>query len=263
MLAPPANATETCRIDAATGRLICSESGGGTPTPRDEKPDPNPLPESGKRYIYTATDPVIGACHYWSNTPGGLDAWDPANDGTVIAIATKLPVCPAPPTPDPVARAWSIYRSWDLDPPAPYVTPESGGVTGVPTQLDAVPPPQITHTEVMPDGRTLDVRARVWRLVVSWGDGSVTRHAPSSATGYPNGSASHIYALKTCTQMYRNDHPSGALCHPTASFYPIVATYEWTGEYSIGAGWMTLGSLPVAAPVLAYDVDEAVGIVAP
>ncbi|MCL1599386.1 MAG: hypothetical protein M3094_09395, partial [Actinomycetia bacterium] len=251
-----------CMFDPALNDLVCSESGVIT-HPGEPDPGENPLPSPGKRYIHTATDPGIGTCHYWSNVPGGLDAWDPANDGAVIATATRLPLCPPQPTPDPVSRAWSIFRSWDLDPPAPSITPAANGITGIPTQLSATPPVQISHSEVMPDGRPLEVRARVSLLTVVWGDGSTTRHEPSTATGYPDGAAFHTYTLKTCTAWYRDNHPSGGLCHPTAAFYTITAGYEWMGEYSVGSTWVTLGSLTITAPPIAYDVDEAIGIVVP
>ncbi len=229
-----------------------------------DDPGDHPLPDPGKRYVYTGTSPDGGDCYYWSNTPGGLDAWDPANDGAVIAITTSLPECPAPTTPpDPETWAWSIFRSWDLDPPVPAITPASRGVTGIPTQLDSPVPQRIDHTEVMPDGRTLRVRARVSSLIVDWGDGTTTIHDPATATGYPDGAVAHVYALKTCTPRYRATHPSGGLCHPTAEFYPIAAAYEWSGEYSVGDRWVPLGSIRVTAAVVRYDVDEAVGIVAP
>jgi len=115
----------------------------------------------------------------------------------------------------------------------------------------------------MPDGRTLEVSARASLLTIDWGDGTVTRHDPAVALGYPNGTAAHTYRLKTCTPTYRSEHPSGGLCHPAAEYYPIVASYTWTGEYSVGSGWVGLGSLAVSAPPTRYDVDEARGVSTP
>ncbi len=259
------NAEEVCRIDSATGRIICSESGTITTPPGDTSPE-EPNPENpGKRYVYTSTDATIGPCYSWSNIPGGLDAWDPANDGAVIAITTSLPLCPPNVTPplDPETVAWSIFRSWDLEPPVPAITPSTRGITGVPTHVTATPPPTITYSEVMPDGRTLQVRARAALLTIDWGDGSLTNTDPGAAVGFPNGTATHTYRLKTCTPTYRVEHPSGGLCHPTAQFYSIVASYAWTGEYSVDSAWTTLGTLAVRAAPALYDVDEARGVSTP
>ena len=65
-----------CEYDDS-GDLDCSASGTTPGTPGGPRPDPD---RTGPRYVYTATDAVIGDCHYWSNVPGGLDAWDPADD---------------------------------------------------------------------------------------------------------------------------------------------------------------------------------------
>ncbi len=264
LLTGPATAMETCRIDPSLAVLVCSDSGTIT-RPGNDTPTPGDPDDPGKRYVYTTTDAVVGDCYYWSNVPGGLDAWDPANDGAVIAITASLPLCPPNITApsDPEAIAWSIFRSWDLVPPTPTITPSTRGITGVPTHVTAAPPPGIAHSEVMPDGRTLDVRAGASLLTIDWGDGTVTVHDPTSAVGFPDGSAAHTYRLKTCTPTYRAEHPSGGLCHPTAEYYPIVASYVWTGEYSVGSGWVALGSLAVSAAPTLYDVDEARGVSVP
>ena len=215
--------------------------------------------DPGRRYVYTATDPDIGDCHYWSDVPGGLDAWDPGNDPAVIGIVTTLPPCPVTPVLDPEARAWEVFRSWDLDQPEPRVTPPSVGITGLPTHLALTPPPAIVHAELLPDGRTLEVRARVGRLHVDWGDGTSTSHDPEDALGWPDGDASHTYSLKTCTPQYRSEHPSGGLCHPNLEGYAVTSLYVWVGEYSIGSGWIALGTLDRSSTV-PYAVAEARGV---
>ena len=202
---------------------------------------------------------MIGDCYVWSDIPGGLDAWDPSNDPAVIAIATTLPACPPTPVVDPEVRAWQVFRSWDLDPPAPTITPEVAGITGLDSHITAPPPPVIVHSEVLPDGRTLEVRARVALVAVDWGDGAVTEHDPETVTGYPDGSAAHAYRLKTCTAEYRRDHPSGGLCHPTLDAYTVSVTHTWVGEYRVGGSWIALGALDRAAAI-SYDVDEARGV---
>ncbi|HSJ71634.1 MAG TPA: hypothetical protein VLA29_08330 [Acidimicrobiia bacterium] len=218
--------------------------------------------DPGRRYVYTDVDPVIGDCHYWSDVPGGLDAWDPANDPAVIAAVTSLPECPAVPGVDPEVRAWEIFRSWDLDPPEPTVTPDAIGITGLATQVSAGPAPTISEDEVLPDGRLLEVRARIISLDVAWGDGTVSSHDPSEATGHPDGSVTHIYHLKTCTPEYRAEHPSGSLCHPSASSYTITIENVWVGEYRVGGVWIPLGTLSRSAE-LPYQVEEVRGIPAP
>jgi len=256
-MAPVSAATNRCKYDEARGRVVCEVSGDGTVTPPPGTPN---LPDDpGLRYVYPSTDPVIGDCYYWSNLPGGLDAWDPANDPAVIAITTRLPLCPSPPPIDPEIRAWEVFRSWDLAPPLPSVSPPATGITGVPTHVAADAPDPIVHTETLPDGRILRVRATVTLLTVDWGDGHATFHDPSSATGYPGGSAHHAYRLKTCPAFYRHNHPSGPLCHPTLDHYTMTIGHRWVGAYSLGATWVELGSLDQTIPV-PYDVDEARGL---
>jgi hypothetical protein len=133
------------------------------------------------------------------------------------------------------------------------------GITGLPTVLSTLTPPTISHTEVLPDGRTLQVRASVTVLTVSWGDGASSPHDPKKATPYPSGQVTHTYTLKTCTAEYRDTHPSGGLCHPFLSAYTIDATFRWTGSYNVGTGWVDLGTLQRPTS-LAYPVKEARGV---
>lgn len=267
----PAKATaeESCRIESGTGQIICKESGGSRishparTTPGNSSPARTTL--APLRYVETGYDAVIGDCYNWSRTPGGLDSWNPSNDPAVIAIATKLPICPSATAAvsDPSVSAWSVFRSWNLAPPAPSVTPRDHGITGIPTHIIATPPAIISHSETLPDGRTLEVRARAALLTVDWGDGARDSFNPDSADAYPTGSATHIYELKTCSQNYRTEHPSGTLCNRARDDYRITASYTWRGEYSVGSGWIALGSLNRAAPTISYDVDEARGVASP
>ncbi len=244
------HAGDGCVIDPVEGTIDCSF--GGT------EPGPSVGGATLLRYVYTAVDPVMGDCHFWSPIPGGLDAWDPANDAAIIAITTRLPVCPSTLV-TPSARAWQIYRRWRLSAPRFSVTPDTKGITGLPSHISAAPPRTITHTETLPDGTVLRVRARVVELAVGWGDGTTTEHDPSAATGYPTGSVSHAYALKTCTDDYRTTSASGDLCHPFLDRYRIVATYAWVGSYNTGSGWIPLESASRSASV-DYEVAEARGV---
>jgi hypothetical protein len=253
-----ASAADTCWTDPVTGQLKCTDSGarpGNT-----DKPKPPPKKQPGPRYVHVSTDPVIGDCHYWSNVPGGFDSWDPFFDTDVIS-AVVLPRCPAvaPPPVDVPATAWAIFRSWTLEPPVPSLQPLDHGITGLPTYLASPEPIEITHSETLPDGRPLSVRAHVRELRVDWGDGHHSAHDPLGADPYPGGAVTHTYRTKTCPPRYRAEHPSGGLCHPTLEFYTIAAVHRWVGEYDVGSGWVQLGSLDRTASV-AYDVDEVRGV---
>jgi hypothetical protein len=251
-LSSTANAGERCWFDPEQGQIICEDEGGNDPAP-------GPEPRPGKRYLYVTNRAGFGECHYWSNQPGGIDAWDPANDPVVISIVLRIPRCPATPAVDAEATAWSIFRSWTLAAPAIGLEPEAVGITGLPTFLTSVQPAPITHQELLPDGRTLRVRADVTTLSVDWGDGTRTTHAPESADPYPTGAVTHMFTLKTCTADYREHHPSGGLCHPTLDSYPVTATFTWIGSYNAGSGWIDLGALDRTSSTT-YEVDEARGI---
>jgi hypothetical protein len=49
------------------------------------------------------------------------------------------------------------------------------------------------------------------------------------------------------------------LCHPTLDHYTLTIRHRWVGSYSIGAGWVELGTLDRTVPI-PYDIDEARGI---
>ena len=214
------------------------------------------------RYLATTTHPDTGPCWYWSTTPPGLDSWDPANDQAILLTRLALPECPTRTTPPRVVHtstAWEIFRSFPLA--APRVSFEPGvGITNLPTFLTAPAPDAVTHTEVLPDGTILEVRAEVRIAWVDWGDGTPeTPHAPEALSGSPHGTATHAYALKTCTPAYRHQHPSGGNCHPTLPSYVIRVTYEWVGRFREGGDWIQLGTIE-RGTVRRYDVDEVVGV---
>ena len=253
-LSPVAQASD-CYYNPS-GRLICDIGGPGTPG------NPPPSDRPPIRYVYASTDPVIGDCHYWSRTPGGLDAWNPANDPAVIRLTTSTPVCPVVTSDPPATVAWRIFRSFPLALPAPAFEPSESGITGLPTYLSTPDPTDITHTELLPDGRTLEVRASVAALVVDWGDGAKASFDSSEARSYPSGSVTHTYTTKTCDAAYREEHPSGGNCDPNLEAYPITATFTWAGRYRVGASWIDLGTLNRTITV-AYDVDEVQGVLEP
>lgn len=254
----PGSADDSCAYDPELVRFVCVASGviPGPPAPAPGVPPP-------LRYVHTATDPVVGPCHFWSSIPGGLDAWDSANDPAVLATVSSLPLCPGSPVPPEVEdRAWQIFRAFPLAPPLPGMEPPDGGVTGLPTHLSAALPAPITHAEPLPDGRTLAVRATVTLITVDWGDGAVTGHDPAAARPYPDGAVTHTYLLKTCPAQYRAEHPRGDGCHPHLDAYPISATFTWVGEWTVGGVWQVLDSVDLTAETT-YDVDEVIGVLQP
>jgi len=251
---------DECSFDPVENRLICTASGD---IPADTTAGADPEAPPPLRYLYTRTDPVVGDCWYGSAVPGGLDLWDPGNDGDVLAITATLPRCPvAPAAVDAAGRAWEVFRSFPLTPPLPQLQPADNGVVALPTYLAATEPDVITHTEVLPDGRTLEVRAAVTLVTVDWGDAVTTRHEPRDARRFPEGSVTHEYGAKTCTTAERTDPIEAERCHPFLAAYPITTTFTWTGEWSLGSGWIELGTLNQATTI-DYDVDEVLGVLQP
>ena len=222
------------------------------------------------RYLATTEHPDTGLCWFWSPYPPGLDAWDPASDQDLLWTLWALPECPAslpssdtPGTSWVEARAWEVFRSFPLAAPEPALQPGRHGITGLPTFLSAARPVPLSHLEVLPDGLTLEVAARVIAARVDWGDGSpAIGYDPARLLPYPSGAARHTYRLKTCPAEYRRSHPSGGNCHPVLEAYPIAVTFVWTARYRLGGDWMDLGSLDRSTRV-PYDVDEVIGVLQP
>jgi hypothetical protein len=184
----------------------------------------------------------------------------------VIRIVNTTPVCPrtsnSTPPVAPVTVAWQVFRSFSLARPAPSLEPAAAGITGLPTFLATPDPADVTHSETLPDGRSLEVRASVATLTVDWGDGTRRNYRPGRALAYPAGTVTHVYTTKTCDAAYRQDGPIGANCHPTLAAYPITATFTWRGRYRIGGNWIDLGTLKRSTNVR-YDVDEVQGVLQP
>ena len=248
---------DDCVYDPVRGDLICSATGGttnpsGTTPPRERPPI---------RYIYESTDPTGAPCYYWSRVPGGIDVWDPGNDPVVSVIVTTMPVCPAA-VETLEDTAWRVFRSFPLALPTPSLQPSAAGITGLPTFLATPDPADITHVEILPDGRTMEVWATVAAFVIDWGDGASGSFDLEEALVYPSGAVTHTYSTKTCGPAYRHEHPFGGNCHLRLEAYPITATFTWEGRYRIGGVWIYLGTLDRTATVL-YDVDEVQGVLQP
>ncbi|MFH1329733.1 MAG: hypothetical protein ABIJ48_03625 [Actinomycetota bacterium] len=239
-----------------------SSTSGGTPG--------TTIPGVPIRYLATTEHPEAGLCWFWSPYPPGLDSWDSANDMAILWTRWALPECPdpTPPVEIPgtswvVTRAWEVFRSFPLAAPLPTLQPGRHGITGLPSYLAAALPEPLAHREVLPDGRALEVEARVAAALIDWGDGTpALAYDPAGLLPYPDGRARHTYALKTCPPDYRVSHPSGGNCHPRLEAYPITVTFRWTARYRIGAAWVDLGHLDRDTAV-AYDVDEVIGVLRP
>lgn len=252
LVAGPALATDDGTCDYSVRKTLdCTATG---TIPGDERaPTGEPAPEPPPlRYIHVTAE----GCYRWSPNPPGWDVWDLGNEAVVSEIILTTPECEPEPDAD---RAWRIFRSFPLAAPQPTFQPVEHGITGLPTYLAASAPAPITDTTVLPDGRTFEVRAQVTNLHVDWGNGVAGNHDPAAALPHPVGTVTHTYRTKTCPPDYRDNHPSGRNCHPTLDAYPVTATFTWSGEYRVGADWITIGTLDLSSTI-PYDVDEVIGV---
>lgn len=241
--------------------IMCGFSG-STSTVSSRRTAPAPLPPL--RYLATQR----GRCWFWSRYPPGFDSWNSAYDHKIISTRWRLPECGSRAAPKaPVVavnvstRAWSIFRSFPLNPPTFHLTP-AVGITNLPSRLHLNPPRRFRHSETLPDGRRLDVEATVQTVQTNWGDGAPSAgHGVTTAIGDP-GAVRHTYRLKTCPADYRVSHLDGPKCHPALDRYPVTITYRWSARYRTGGSWTALGSIDRPASIR-YDVDEVLGVLLP
>jgi len=266
-IGPTAAAGKVCYFDPAMGRIVCTASG---VIPGDPPPGPGGGGGGGTapplRYLRTTVRADLGRCWLWARRPPGLDSWDPANDAAIIHTRFLFPECPGATdtgeTVDDVASlAWEIFREFPLGEPDPVLQPAIG-ITGLASFVAVTPPAPIEHSEGLPDGSALEVRAEVAAVGVDWGDGSSEGFFPDEVTGHPEGAAHHVFRTKTCSPGYRAGHPAGRNCHPTLEAYPVAVTFSWWGSYRVGGVWIDLGALDLIA-VVGYDVDEVLGVLEP
>ena len=210
------------------------------------------------RYLGVTTHPAVGTCWYWSRYPPGYDSWDSANDQWIILSRHWYPECPSAGGSTVVnvtSRAWEVFRSFPLVAPDPGIRPTIG-ITNLASLMTVRRASPLDHTETLPDGRVLEVRATVRAIRVDWGDGYPAIAHPA-IQGINR--LDHVFALKTCPPSYRVGHPLGGNCHPSLAAYPIDVTFVWEGRYRTGGSWIRLGDLDRTTRRL-YDVDEVVGI---
>jgi hypothetical protein len=243
-----------CRLIA--GGIVCGWTG-GNPGVRVSNPALKPRPPGGP-WLSTGTDPLLGPCWFWSTSAPGLDSSKLMNEGAIIAIVTSQPPCSGE---EVVAQAWEVFRSFALAAPEVTFQP-STGITGLNTYLSVAQPASIDWSGVLPSGVPAEVEASITNVRVDWGDGTERTYPLTELDPYPDGSATHLYHLKTCPPEYRSSHPSGPLCHPSLEAYPVTVTYRWFGRFRTGAVWVGLGVLERSAG-LSYDVDEVIGVLQP
>jgi hypothetical protein len=130
------------------------------------------------------------------------------------------------------------------------------GIANLPSLLSVSRPGSLSHSELLPDGRRLDVVANVQTVRVVWGDGTIESYAASEM--FASGGA-HPYQLKTCLPEDRPGTAPGGPCHPTLPGYPVRVTFVWTARYRTGGAWTVVGSIERSRVVL-HDVDEVVGV---
>ena len=210
------------------------------------------------RYLRTTDMDGAGRCWYWSRYPPGLDAENPLHDNLIevtLALFSECPSTPGTVTVSVTTRAWEIFRSFTLARPDPRLRPDVG-IANLPTLAGVTRPVWLSHTELLPDGRTLEVAAGVTVVRFDWGDGTV--ESGGAAAVFAHGAA-HPYALKTCAPEMRPGEPPAGRCHPTLAAYPVRVTFVWTARYRTGGAWTTLGSIERSRTVL-HDVDEVIGV---
>lgn len=246
--APPARAADGC-VTTPVG-LECTFEGHTYTVVTTTLP---PL-----RYVQTTTMAGVGMCWRWSRYPPGFDSTHPPHYDLIAVTRTLFPECPAVPGGTSISvseRAWQVFRDFALARPLPRLRPEVG-IANLPSLLDVPRPAAVTHSELLPDGRRLEVVARVQTARVDWGDGLAEAMSASQVFG---GAASHPYLLKTCAPNQRPGSAPAGRCHSTLAAYGVRVTFVWTARYRAGGSWIDLGSINRNRTVQ-HDVDEVIGV---
>jgi len=169
---------------------------------------------------------------------------DPEVPGGIIVVGPNLRRCTSEPTPaaDPSTDAWDYVMSYIHEPPAPDLNPEPGlGVTGLSTFV-GVPVPEEHAASISSGLSTVDVEIVVDAVVVDWGDGTTSTYPPDIdiLSGYPDGSATHVYEVKA---------GDGLL---------LTVEYDWTARWRVAGGdWLPL-PVPNTITSVDYPVAEVV-----
>jgi hypothetical protein len=212
-------------------------------------------------YPNVGTD-LSGACWYYTSAATGYiilalyangDADmafnpDPSDPASIIILGDTLPRCTSEPAPavDPSVIAWEYVTQYIHAPPAPDISPRPGdGLTGMQTHL-GVPVPADHATQLSSAGTTLDVEIVVSAVVVEWGDGTRDTFPTEGAslTGYPNGTAVHVYETKD-------------------EALTVTVAYDWTARWRVVGGTWALLAVPNTATTVVYPVAEIVSVLTP
>lgn len=165
-------------------------------------------------------------------------------DSTPVAIGLYSRCDSEPDEIDPTETVWEYVLSYIHPPPTPDLSPEPGfGVTGIDTYLGVeIPEP---HAAVLSaGGLALQLEIEVSRIIVHWGDGTITSHpadGPALVAG-PDGPAVHMYEKKI----------------PEAQ---LVVAYSWAVRWRpVGSAWMIL-AVPDTLTAVEYPVSEIVSVI--
>jgi hypothetical protein len=215
-----------------------------------------------------------GTCWYWSSVWTGWEIITRNSDGSAfmgydsdgvpggpLNLDVIYPVC----TSEPAAAntgaslAWDLIKDYVHQVPGPGLNPPvPWGLTGAETHVSLTPPPPFADSIIAPGGGVLDVNASVAAVTVDWGDGTFLTLAPEVyplLTGYPDGTARHVYEIKTC------DPPgSTPRCHPDLSSYSLVVRFEWFVQWRVGGGVWTTLAVPDTVTTIAYPVKEIISV---
>ena len=187
----------------------------------------------------------------------------PGSPGGPIAVDVTAPACTSRPqgTVSDVAAVWRLIEEYVHQEPNPILDPPVGlGLTGLDTFAAVTPPDPFNGSLISPGtGAVLEVHAEVSAVTVRWGDGTdpdtFTSVLFPRLTTSPDGVASHVFEVKTCTP------PGGTRCHPELGSYPITVSYEWTARWrAAGSGDWLLLTVPDTESAVAYPVGEVVSV---
>ncbi len=207
--------------------------------------------------LYPAMGSVGGvACWYYTSRAntlwvivyvypnGDADIAVRSADSTPVAVGLYSRCTAEPEEIDPIGTVWEYVLSYTHPPPVPDLSPAPGfGITGLETYL-GVPIPEPHAAALSAGGLALQLEIEVSRVVVHWGDGTITSHpadGPPLVAG-PDGPAVHVYERKVDDAQ-------------------LVVGYAWHVRWRpVGAAWSVL-AVPDTLTTVLYPVSEIVSVI--